>query len=261
MSIAVIVGSAFTEPVIGGVRLVAEPVETAFGTAVLHRYPPAKEDAWVLFRHGAPHLFLPNQIPYRANAAALHAKGCAALLVTSSVGVLSEELPLFEPLLLGDLILPDNRLPDGSACTMFPEPTPGQGHLVVEGGLFSQPLADQVAGLARELEWPTQSGAVFAYAPGPRTKTAAENRYWRAAGAQVNSMTLAPEVVLANELEIPTAGLVVGHKYSIPGLEQPLDRDSIEATLERTAETFERLITLFLTRGHAVPFGNRLYRF
>ena len=33
-------------------------------------------------------------------------------------------------------------------------------------------------------------------------------------GADVNSMTLAPEVILASELLIPCSGLVVGHKYS-----------------------------------------------
>ena len=50
---------------------------------------------------------------------------------------------------------------------------------------------------------------VFGYAPGPRTKTAAENAMWARLGADVASMTLAPEIVLANELEIPCAALVV----------------------------------------------------
>lgn len=55
---------------------------------------------------------------------------------------------------------------------------------------------------------------VFAYCRGPRSKTPAENRAWRALGASVNSMTLGPEVVMAAELGMCTAAVVVGHKRS-----------------------------------------------
>ena len=41
---------------------------------------------------------------------------------------------------------------------------------------------------------------VFAFSPGPRTKTRAENALWAQLGAQVNSMSLGPEVVLAEYL-------------------------------------------------------------
>ena len=56
---------------------------------------------------------------------------------------------------------------------------------------------------------------VFAYCRGPRSKTPAENRAWRTLGASVNSMTLGPEAVLAAELGIPAAAVVVGHKRSL----------------------------------------------
>ena len=51
--------------------------------------------------------------------AALHELGVKSLLVTSSVGVLHRRIPLFTPMLLTDLLMPYNTLPDGSTCTMF----------------------------------------------------------------------------------------------------------------------------------------------
>ena len=96
---------------------------------------------------------------------------------------------------------------------------------------------------------------------GPRTKTPAENRMWHRLGAQVNSMTLAPEVILANELEIPCAGLVVGHKYSVPDVNAPEDEEAVAATLDRSRLTFERIVRAFLFHAMPVAFGNHLFRF
>lgn len=261
MPVAVILGSAFAE---GGFAEDAEPVDvqTRFGRQRLYRVDSAERRAYLLFRHGVPHRLLPNQIDYRAQAAALAEVGCGALLVTSSVGVLDADLPLFVPLLLGDLLTMDNRLPGGSACTMFTEPSAGHGHLVLSEGLFSEALTAQVAALAEKADAaPAAEGVVFGYVGGPRGKTAAENRMWQALGAQVNSMTVAPEVILANELEIPCAALVVGHKYSVPGVENPEDEGAVADTLEGSREAMRRAVKAFVEEGAAVPFGNHLFRF
>jgi len=261
-SVAVILGSAHEQPELAGVPLEAVAVETAHGEVRLHRFPGrADGEAWVLFRHGAPHRLLPNQIPYRAHAAALREVGCGALLVTSSVGVLDDAVPLDTPILVRDLLMPDNRLPDGSTCTMFGEPTPGQGHLVIEEGLFSAALSARIAELLDELGWPPPPPVLFAYVGGPRTKTAAENALLRQQGAQVNSMSLGPEVVLANELEIPTAALVVGHKRSSGDCQAPLDHETIAASLRTSREVVERVAAAWLARARAVPFGNRIHRY
>jgi 5'-methylthioadenosine phosphorylase len=259
-SVGVILGSAFDRPELEGRSLVPERVQTRFGEVTLWRFPCAGREAWVLFRHGVPHKLLPHQIPYRAHAAALGAKGCRALLVTSSVGVLDASLPLDSPLVLSDLMMLDNRLPDGSACTIYPEPVAGQGHLVLEEGLLSSALSRQVESIAVELGWTEVRRAVFAYVPGPRTKTAAENQLLARLGAQVNSMTVGPEVVLANELEIPTAAVVVGHKHSTAEA-QELDPELVSRSLRSSREILERLAAGWLQRAEPVPFGNRIYRF
>ena len=260
MSVAAILGSAFSDSLPGELDLTPETVETEWGDQTLHRLDAADRPAYVLFRHGLPHRLLPNQINYRAQAAALQAVGCEALLVTSSVGVLDPDVPINRPLLVEDLLMLENRLPDGSACTMFTEPSDEHGHLVLDDSLFATELTEQVRDLAGKVRASVADEVTFAYVQGPRSKTAAENRALPRLGAQVNSMTLGPEVVLANELEIPCAGLVVGHKYSIPDRDPP-EQEALSATLDRSREEQERIVTAFLREGTPVEFPNTIYRF
>jgi len=273
MSVAAIVGSAFTTPTLLDQTLTPHELRTPFGPATLYQHP-LRPDAWLLFRHGVPHHWLPHQIPWRAHAWALHQVGCQALLITSSVGVLDPSLPLDQPLLLSDLLWPDNRLPDGSACTIFPASVPEQGHLVLDEGIFSRSLSDQVAKLAslaklsQSFSDDSPPRVVFAYVAGPRTKTAAENRWWAAQGAQVNSMSVGPEAVLANELGIPTAGLVVGHKYSSPdhnsdhcaATDRSLDAAGIDESLIQSRDALAATVNSFLLTAQPVTFGNHLHR-
>lgn len=260
MSVALILGSAYSRPELAGRTLSPVEIDTLHGPAILYRWP-GRPDGWVLFRHGTPHRWLPNQVPYRAQAAALAAVGVEAVLITSSVGVIDLAVPLFVPLRVTDLVMPDNRLPDGSACTLFVEPFPGQGHLVIEGGLFDAELGAQIDGLAEAVGHPIAGEVVFTYVGGPRTKTAAENRWFARLGAQVNSMTVGPEAVLLNEVGIAVAAVVVGHKHSHPDAPAPLDADAIGESLDRSRAAIEALAEAWLDRGTAVVFKNAFYRF
>jgi 5'-methylthioadenosine phosphorylase len=259
-AVAAILGSAFSDSLPQALDLEPEEIETEWGTQTLYRVAETERPAYVLFRHDLPHRLLPNQINYRAQAAALRAVDCGALLVTSSVGVLDADVSLYRPLLVDDLLMLDNRLPDGTACTMFTEPSDDHGHLVFDDGPFASALTEQVRRLASTVHASVSDTVTFAYVQGPRSKTAAENRAWPRLGAQVNSMTLAPEVILANELEIPCAGLVVGHKYSIPDRDPP-EQEALSATLDRSREEQERIVTAFLREGEPVDFPNTIYRF
>jgi 5'-methylthioadenosine phosphorylase len=262
VTLGVVLGSAFSEQPPKDLALEEMVVETAFGAQHLHRVRGAERPAYVAFRHGLPHAFLPHQIPYRALAAAFAEVGCAALLSTSSVGVLTPDVPLYRPLLVRDLLTLDNRLPDGSACTMFVKRSAQQAHLVLREGLFSRALGAQLRRFADEARAPVAGEVVFGYAGGPRTKTPAENAMWARLGAQVNSMSLGPEVVLANELGIPCAGLVVGHKYSLrAGAGAPGGELDVARSLADSRDTLERIVRAFLERGEPVAFANELFRF
>lgn len=260
-SVAVILGSAFEKSIPESLNLEMIDVQTAFGTQKLYKSKQESgRDLYVIFRHGLPHTLLPNQINYRAQAAALKELNCGALLINSSVGVMDASLPLYKPMMVNDLLMPENRLPDGSTCTMFEKPSPQNGHLLIKDGLFSTALNQQIIDMGGEKIYKSEKDIVFVYAGGPRGKTPVENRMWAQLGGQVNSMTLAPEVVLANELEIPCSAVVVGHKYSVPGIENP-QKQKIGDTLEQSRYATETLITDFLLNGKPVDFANQIYRF
>lgn len=260
-SLAIILGSAFGNSIPQKLDLQPIEVDTRWGTQTMYGGTASNgRNIYALIRHGTPHHLLPHQINYRAQAAALKAVDCGALLINSSVGVLDPELPLYKPLMLTDQLMPENRLPDGSTCSMFQEPSEQQGHLVLTEGLFSESLSDQMYRLNPAALYSRKNNIVFLYAGGPRSKTAAENRMWAQLGAHVNSMTVAPEVVLANEVEIPVAGLVVGHKYSVPGVENPAEEE-IGDTLAKAKDATEEILINFLQNGEPVEFANHIYRY
>lgn len=260
-SVATILGSAFEGSFAESLDLSPIEITSEYGAVTLYKTEKrADRPAYVLFRHGLPHRLLPNQINYMAQAAALKQVNCSALLINSSVGVMDASLPLYKPMLVTDLMMPENRLPDGSTCTMFPEPSKAQGHLLIKDGLFSTELNSWMVEKHNSDIHKTEDGVVFVYAGGPRGKTPAENRMWATLGGQVNSMTLAPEVILANELEIPVAALVVGHKYSVPDVENP-KVEEIADTLTNARSATETILRTFLLEGEPVEFGNEIYRF
>lgn len=260
-SIGIIVGSAFQLDMLRGLSAQPIDINTPYGPWTLYRVELRERNAYISFRHGFPHYYLPNQIPYRAQTWAFHFVECKALLVTSSVGVMDATLPLFQPLLIDDLITIDNRLPDGSTCTMFTEPSPGHAHLVIKDGLLSSGLTSQMHQLVSQDYDAVPDDVVFGYVGGPRTKTKAENKMWRRFGAQVNSMTLAPEVILANEMEIPCCAVAVGHKYSVPGIAEPESKHTVTESFELSREALGRIVRGFISEIKPVPFGNHLYRY
>ena len=144
---------------------------------------------------------------------------------------------------------------------MFLEHSASQGHLVLEQGLLNLELMAQVRQIAQAQGWPIAAEATFGYVAGPRTKTRAENRLWAQLGAQVNSMTLAPELVLLNELELPCVALVVGHKHSLPQGTSLKGAQEVTRSLEDSQRALKALLVAALERLRPVTFANHIYRF
>ena len=106
---------------------------------------------------------------------------------------------------------------------------------------------------------PLPAPVCFAGQLGPRTKTAAESEALRRLGCQVNSMTLAPEVVLAAELGLATLPVVVGHKRSGASAAR-LAADEVAGSLEAGKAALVALVVAFSTSVLPVPSGNLVYR-
>ena len=154
--VAAIVGSAFEHPGDLGLAWETVAVTTGMGSFEVLRIHERGQTLHVVFRHGFPSSVVAASDPVSGHDTRSNRSPVSSLLVTSSVGVLDHELPLFKPMLVGDLITVDNRLADGSACSNWPEPHPSQGHLVLEHGLFDAELGQQVvalSGTAGMLSW------------------------------------------------------------------------------------------------------------
>lgn len=171
-------------------------------------------DVALLTRHGHGHRYLPHQIPYRDHIVALREAGVQGLILTSVVGSLSGSPEALNRLVVfDDLYFPDNRLPDGSACTLFTEPgAPGRGH-----SIWGQPFSETLRAAALTA-WPqAEAGGTYAYQLGHRFNSRSEIRALQSLGVRAVSQTGGPEVVLANELEIPVVllGYTIDHANGV----------------------------------------------
>ena len=79
---------------------------------------------------------------------------------------------------------------------------------------FSGPTRDHLVNAARDLEIDLVSDAVYACTNGPRLETRAEVRRMLNDGADVVGMSLVPEVILAKELALDYAAIVVCTSYA-----------------------------------------------
>lgn len=159
-----------------------------------------------LARHGPQHRIAPAEINYRANIAALKARGCTALLSVAAVGSFSDALPP------GALCAPDQIV----------DRTHGRASSFLGGGIVghaslaepvSGELARHVAEVAQGLDLTVQAGGTYLCIEGPRFQTRAESRLAKAQGLDVVGMTAMPEASLAREAEMAyaIAGFVTDH--------------------------------------------------
>jgi purine nucleoside phosphorylase len=248
IDVGIITGSGIYEmPGEPQTRMV-ETVETRFGEVEVAVSEVGPWTVGAVSRHRKGHHHLPHTIPHRANLAALKQLGARAILATTVVGAVGPDVPLGRPILFDDLFFPENRLPDGEACTMFPEPgEAGRGHLI-QTEPFAPRLRRRTELAAGELGLETTTGGVYGHVNGPRFNTAAEIRWLAAAGVGAVSQTCGPETVLAGELEIPYAlvGFPVNNaigdgsdsEQSI-GSMVALSADVLPRLLLRTVETLQ----------------------
>lgn len=238
IDVGIITGSGLYS-FLGEVR--EERVETAFGDATVSVGRVGRWRVGAISRHGPGHRYLPHQVRYRANFAAMAQLGARAVLATTVVGAVDSALALGRPVLFDDLHFPDNRLPNGEACTIFTEPgDPERGHLILDEP-FSPHIRYRVAQAAKELKLEPKIGGVYGHTNGPRFETRSEIQSLADAGVAAVSQTCGPEAVLAGELEIPYAliGFPVNHAT---GVGEPETKTDLDRRLARSKEVLPRLL-------------------
>jgi 5'-methylthioadenosine phosphorylase len=163
----------------------------------------------ILSRHGKKHTIPPTQVNNRANIWALKEVGCDFILATTACGSLREEINR------GDLVILDQFIDftRHRSVSFFDTFEPGEMKHTVMADPFNEKLRKILIKSAEELKLRFHKKGTVVTIEGPRFSTRAESNMFRLWGADVINMSTAPEVILANELEIPYAAIAMSTDY------------------------------------------------
>jgi len=166
-------------------------------------------DVVILSRHGREHRISPSGVNNRANILALKEAGCTHIISTTACGSLREEIRR------GDIVIPDQFIDftRHRSITFFDEFEPGKlGHTPMADP-FNRELRSLIIRTAGNIGLKIHEKGTVITIEGPRFSTRAESNLFRIWGADIINMSIAPEVILANELKIPYATIAMSTDY------------------------------------------------
>ncbi len=166
-------------------------------------------DVALIARHGREHTIPPTQVNYRANIQALKDQGCSHILATTACGSLREEIER------GDLVILDQFIDFTRLrkVSFFEEFASGDMKHTPMADPYSEDLRKILIETAKELNLKYHETGTVVTIEGPRFSTRAESHMFRIWGADVINMSIAPETILANELDIPYAAVAMSTDY------------------------------------------------
>jgi 5'-methylthioadenosine phosphorylase len=194
----------------------------------------------ILSRHGYKHTIPPSQVNNRANIYALKEAGCTHIIGTTACGSLREKIKR------GDIVIPDQLIDftHHRIHTFHEEFEPGSMKHVSMPDPFNENLCRTIINSARTLGINIHAGGTLITIEGPRFSTRAESKMFRLWGADIINMSVAPEVILANELGIPYAAIAMSTDYD------SWKEDEVAVTWEDVLAVFnmnvERVLSLLL---------------
>lgn len=194
----------------------------------------------ILARHGKKHTISPTQVPYRANIWALKEEGCEIILATTACGSLREKM---KP---GDLVFLDQFIDFTKLRTLS----------FFDKKVVHTPMAEPFDRDIRERLIKVAKGQKLAYHPrgtmitieGPRFSTKAESAMFRLWGADLINMSTVPEVVLANELDIPYQSVAIVTDYDCwKESEEPVSFELILEIMAKNANKVKNILVKTIT--------------
>ena len=210
VKIGIIGGSGLDNPnIIEDARDVL--VETPYGkpTSPLKIGKIKGVEVVLIARHGREHTIPPTQVNFRANMYALKQQGCTHIIATTAVGSLREEIDRGQLVILDQFIDFTRHRPITYHDSFEP-------HAPIHSPMadpFSKELRNFLIDSCREIRVPFHEKGTVIAIEGPRFSTKAESHMFRAWGADVINMSIAPEAILANELKIPYAAVAMSTDY------------------------------------------------
>jgi 5'-methylthioadenosine phosphorylase len=163
----------------------------------------------ILSRHSENHTIPPSQVNNRANIFALKDIGCTHIISTTACGSLKEEIQR------GDLVIPDQFIDftRHRAITFFEEFEHGDMKHTPMADPFDNKLRNLIISSARNIGLKVHEKGTVITIEGQRFSTRAESKMFRQWGADIINMSVAPEVILANEIGMPYATIAMSTDY------------------------------------------------
>ena len=195
----------------------------------------AGKEVIILARHGKKHTIPPSLIPFRANIWALKSEGCTHILATTACGSLREKIKPGDVVFIDQFIdFTKNRkltfFEDKVVHTPMAEP-------------FDSDLRKRLSITAKKIKLSYHSKATIITIEGPRFSTKAESYMFKDWGADLINMSTVPEVILANELEIPYQSIAMVTDYDCwKKNEEPVSFELIIKRLKENSEKVKQLL-------------------
>ena len=199
----------------------------------------------ILSRHGWQHTIPPSQVNNRANIFALKETGCSHIIASTACGSLREEIRR------GDLVIPDQFIDftRHRDITFFEEFEPGKMKHTPMADPFDKNLRDIILSSALRLGLKVHEKGTLVTIEGPRFSTRAESKMFRIWGADIINMSVAPEVILANELGLPYAAIAMSTDYDCwKEDEAPVSWEDVIDVFNRNVNNVLRLMTEVIGR-------------
>jgi 5'-methylthioadenosine phosphorylase len=193
----------------------------------------------ILSRHGRQHTIPPSKVNNRANIFALKEAGCTHIITSTACGSLREEIGR------GDLVVPDQFIDftRHRDITFFDEFKPGSMNHTPMADPFDPDLRNLIISSAISMGIKVHDKGTLITIEGPRFSTRAESKMFRLWGADIINMSVAPEVILANELGIPYAAIAMSTDYDCwKEGEIPVSWEAVIEVFNKNVDSVLRLI-------------------
>lgn len=224
-----------------------EPVSTRWGepSSPLRSGRIADVPVTLVARHGHQHTIPPTAVNNRANIDALRTVGATHVLATTAVGSLREEIAR------GDLVVLDQFIDftRHRAVTFHETFEPGRAAHTPMADPFDAGLRGLLVEAAADLGLTHHPTGTVVTIEGPRFSTRAESHMFRAWGADVINMSVAPEAILAAEAGLPYAAVAMSTDYDCwKEDEEPVTWEGILEIFGQNVENVIRLLTTVIPR-------------
>jgi 5'-methylthioadenosine phosphorylase len=212
-------------------------LETPFGKpsdAYIHGKLEGK-DVYFLPRHGRGHVYLPSEVPYRANIYGFKMLGVDCIISVSAVGSMKEEI---KP---GDFVI----------VTQFFDRTKNRPSTFFGNGIVAHiPFDTPTCPLLNEIIYnacieegiPVHKEGTYICIEGPQFSTKAESKIYRSWGVDVIGMTNIPEAKLAREAEIPYSSVALATDYDVWKEGEEVNVEKVLETMAKNIENAKRML-------------------